>query len=1228
MCPSHDYRECRSHRARTSHTLLTVSGSILVAGLLIAAQAWAASEPILSALTGDSGIIDNFGWSVASAGDMNGDGYPDLIVGAQYYNGHQGRAYVYYGGPDGYGAPALVLTGEGTGSWFGYSVASAGDVNGDGYDDVIVGAYGYNASQGRAYVYFGGPGADSTADLVLTGDAPGDDFGYSVSSAGEVNGDGYDDVVVGAYGQDRAYVYYGGPGMDNVADWVLTPPGTGEWFGYSVAAAGDMNNDGHPDVIVGAPNYNSAQGRAYVFYGGAADTSADLYLTGETIGDEFGWSVSSAGDWNGDGHPDVIVGAEGYNANQGRAYVYYGGPAVDATADKVLTGEAMGDYFGWSVSSAGDVNGDHYADVIVGAWSAGSGYGRAYVYDGGPAADTTADLVLTGQQSGDFFGTSVSSAGDVNRDGYGDVIVGAPYLDAAQGRAYVESLIPYQVTSPNGGEQWVAGRTASVRWLGANSADVWVSFDAGASYSLIASDVGGNLINDYPITAPASATRTALVRVSESGVPVTRLTSDVSDSLFTIAEPVTPPPAAQREQMAFTGAADQDSLGGAVQDAGDVNGDSYPDLIVGAEGYNANQGRAYVYYGGPGADGVPDLILTGEATGDLFGASVSSAGDVNGDGYADVIVGARGYNAGQGRAYVYYGGPGADAVPDLVLTGEAPGDDFGVSVSSAGDVNGDGYADLIVGADGYGSGRGRSYLYFGGPGADSAADAILTGGAPGDDFGVSASSAGDVNGDGFADVIVGADGYNANQGRAYVYYAGAGADTVADLVLTGENRGDHFGRSVSPAGDVNGDGYADVIVGAYGGGGGRGRAYVYHGGPDADTAADAVLTGEAAGDDFGVSVSSAGDVNGDGYADVIVGAEQYNSSQGRAYVYYGGPGADAVADQILTGETTGDRFGHSVSSAGDADRNGFAEVLVGAPSHNGGGTDRGQAALFDFNRYFLTAPNGGETWNVGATKTVAWTGAEPADLWLSSDGGKTYGLLGSHVGGSQSNLVTLLVPHSPSRFSRVKVTPSNSAVTGSDASDSTFTIQTSVALLAMLAAPAPGARTGAVVSWRTNPGPADLAGYRLDRSTGSGVWQTLVSLTRDTTYTDGTAPAAAWYRLYSVDGLGEQLMLGEASLHPGKPLAAWPTPYRGGKLTVSFATANALGGGRAPATVSLYDVRGRLVRRIAQGRYGAGYQTAEWDGLDARGRRVPAGIYFLRAESAGQTKTLKLTVLR
>jgi hypothetical protein len=516
------------------------------------------------------------------------------------------------------------------------------------------------------------------------------------------------------------------------------------------------------------------------------------------------------------------------------------------------------------------------------------------------------------------------------------------------------------------------------------------------------------------------------------------------------------------------------------------------------------------------------------------------------------------------------------------------------------------------------------------------ADLTLTGAAPVDFLGYSVSGAGDVNGDGYGDVIVGAyanDAGGANAGVAHVYYGGPGADAVADLTLTGAAAGDQLGISVSDAGDVNGDGHGDVIVGAYlndAGGVSAGRAYVYHGGPGAGAVADLTLTGAAAGDFFGYSVSGAGDVNGDGYGDVIVGAYQNNaggSTAGRAYVYYGGPGADAVADLTLTGAAALDQFGNSVSGAGDVNGDGHGDVIVGAYLNDAGGVNAGRAYVYDCNRYFVTAPNGGETWNVGATKTISWLGAEPADVWLSSDGGNSHQLVESGVGGAATNALTVRVPHTPTKFARIKLTPADVAIGGFDRSDSLFTIQTSVALLAMLAAPLPGG--GASITWATNPGPEDLSGYRLERSAaGSAGWSTLIALTRETSATDPQGGPGTQYRLFAVNGFGEELWLGEAGLRPLAPLAAWPLPYRGGNLTISFATFGGLGGGPGSADVSVFDVSGRLVRRIARGSYGAGYQVVSWDGKDEQGKKASSGIYFLKAKSAGEVRTFKLAVTR
>ena len=829
---------------------------------------------------------DDFGYSVASAGDVNGDGFDDVVVGA-YQNdaggANAGRAYIYFGGVTVDNFPDVVFTGAAAGDNFGMSVSSAGDVNGDGYADVMIGAYHNDAggsNAGRAYIYFGGAAMDTTADVVLTGAAATDFFGYSVSTAGDVNGDGYSDVIVGAYCNDaagsnagRAYLYFGGALIDDVADVTLTGEAATDNFGYSVSGAGDVNGDGYSDVIVGAYGNDAGGlncGRAYVFFGGATmDETADVTLTGAAASDYFGSCVSAAGDVNGDGYDDIVVGAYGNDAagsNAGAAYVYLGGASMNNVADVMLTGVAASDNFGNSVGGC-DINGDGYSDVIVGAYGNDAGgvtAGRAYVYCGGAVMDNTADVVFTGAAANDCFGNSVSRAGDVNGDGYDDLIVGAPYnagggTDAGRAYLYLNSL-----TGSDLPDDFFTGAAES-DFFGRQVAS--------------AGDVNADGFDDIVIGASQNGANAGKAYIYFGG-----------------------PEMDQTADIVLTGEASGDLFGYSVSGAGDLNADGFDDVIVGAYHNDAggvDAGRAYIYYGGASMDATPDIVLTGAVAGDYFGCSVALAGDVNGDGHSDVIVGAYGNDAAgdfAGQAYIFYGGPLMDQAADVIFTGEAPNDMFGRAVACAGDVNGDGYSDVIVGAYGNDAGgayAGRAYLFFGGPLMDETVDVVFTGAAAGDYFGAFLASAGDVNGDGYADVVVGAE-YNdvagEDAGIAYIYFGGASMDSTADITLTGAAAGEVFGCSVAGA-DVNGDGYSDVIVGSREDlviGTAAGRADVYFGGAIMDGKIDVTLTGEAAGDCFGNSVASAGDVNADGCIDVIVAAWKNDAGgvdAGRAYLY-------------------------------------------------------------------------------------------------------------------------------------------------------------------------------------------------------------------------------------------------------------------------------------------------------------------------------------------------------
>ncbi|MCP5062882.1 MAG: T9SS type A sorting domain-containing protein [Ignavibacteriae bacterium] len=390
-----------------------------------------------------------FGYSVSNAGDVNDDGYADVIVGAYGYDS-DGSAYIYFGGNSQSETADIILYGNG-GS-FGFSVSGAGDINNDGFDDVIVGAYSYNSSTGRVYVYYGGNKMDQFYDIVLDGGDTIDRFGRSVSKAGDVNGDGYDDIIVGAHAykeyKGRAFIYFGNNNMDDIADVTMIGEVNSYEFGYSVSNAGDVNNDGYDDVIVGAHEAYSSYGAAYLYLGGNfMNDSIDAIMIGEEKGGLFGRSVSGAGDVNNDGFSDVIIGAASHDfyTGSGRAYIYYGGIKLyyagikrKKVADITLMGDGDDTSFGFSVSNAGDVNGDGYDDVIVGAFGYNTSVEAAYIYYGGRTLDSSADVILKGEVDNSNFGYSVSSAGDVNKDGYDDVIIGASQYPP-NGKAYIYS---------------------------------------------------------------------------------------------------------------------------------------------------------------------------------------------------------------------------------------------------------------------------------------------------------------------------------------------------------------------------------------------------------------------------------------------------------------------------------------------------------------------------------------------------------------------------------------------------------------------------------------------------------------------------------------------------------------------------------------------------------------------------------------------------------------------
>lgn len=410
---------------------------------------------------GDQQSENGTGYAVSNAGDVNGDGFDDVIVGAPYYTQtvySEGVAYLFYGDAGGVSPdPVWTVGGGQKGSRFGASVSTAGDVNDDGFDDVIIGAYRYNTEatgqreEGRAYLFYGSStGLSTNPDWKLDGDQANANFGIAVSNAGDVNGDGYDDVIIGASGYSndegkvgKAYVFLGFGEGTTTLFWSVEGDQTGAKFGESVSTAGDVNNDGYADIIVGAPRYDGAEGdegAAFVYYGSnksSIDPEPGWSVVMDQAGAQFGTTVSTAGDVNGDGYADIIVGAPAYTVTvpfEGAAFVFHNSDnGLSATPNWQVGGGQSRGQFGASVSPAGDVNGDGYFDILIGAplYSRDTEHpaqeGAAFVFAGGAAGPrTTVYWSSNGGKAGTKFGASVSTAGDVNNDGYDDVIIGAP----------------------------------------------------------------------------------------------------------------------------------------------------------------------------------------------------------------------------------------------------------------------------------------------------------------------------------------------------------------------------------------------------------------------------------------------------------------------------------------------------------------------------------------------------------------------------------------------------------------------------------------------------------------------------------------------------------------------------------------------------------------------------------------------------------------------------------
>ncbi len=951
-------------------------------------------------------ILGEAGSSIASVGDIDGDGLSDLIIGAPKVSGvpsSSGAAFVVCGSresepvrPEWSGKRDFRISGKSLYGYEGTSVSAAGDVNGDGLMDFLVGAPGGGRTDvsgtGSCYLVFGGGdfrdvslASLGSRGVRIDGIDPLDRLGASVSGIGDFNGDAFSDFVIGARTADaggrkdagEAYIIFGDAdfGPVNLADLGtrgVRIPGlvTEGWLGACVAGAGDVNGDGLADVVLGAPyatdDTGTKSGVCYVILGSRVPEPIELSslgnrgyrISGTVAGSALGMGVSGAGDVNGDGLSDVILGAPGFRTIGGSAIVLFGGSSSSSlslsdlgTSGFVIRDSSfVGSFFahepflGRSVAGAGDLNGDGLGDVLVAAPNAfsdgSSGIGVCYVVYG-KAATAEVDVVNLGTSgyaipalsTTQGCGKGLCGAGDANGDGSPDIALGTPIGSAAfyfgscsvlLGIEELPSSSIYRFHARAGdafpmGAGSLAGDTRNTSAEGR----CWIDFPDGEGPGLDGASlqtVGLHRLNVAPVIPSASSTAKVAWSIA---------TNRVNYSSTTISFRYTDEEISRIDESSlalFRG----DSLSGPwtiLSSAQELNANA--NLIRAVtpklEGY-------YVLGGTPskpippvpdrpkpiapiilegGDEGFAGFRINGAASSDYAG-NVSAAGDVNGDGLADLLVGAVGADP-RGR-------PGAGVT--FVVFGKE--DEETVDLSA---VEGGGFRILGAHAD------------------DSSGSAVC--------------AAGDVNGDGLGDIVIGVPGEDGDQavdaGAAYVVF-GKRDDADVDLAqledggfrMAGISTGDFAGGGVSGAGDVNGDGLSDLIVGAPSAG--RGECYVIFGKADAAPVLLRALgssgfrittpNGESG---TGNHVSGAGDVNGDGLGDVIVYTLATSSDApgpgGAASIIFGK--ADSADVNLGALDSNGFKIkrvnlsnsrGGAVAGAGDSDGDGRMDLLVGSPT--------------------------------------------------------------------------------------------------------------------------------------------------------------------------------------------------------------------------------------------------------------------------------------------------------
>ena len=931
---------------------------------------------------------DNFGSAISSLGDIDGDGVPDIAVGARSDHvgsiSDAGSVYIVLLNSDLTAKsthnithlPSAGLT-LGDDDELGFAVASTGDVNGDGIPDLLFGMRKDDTGgNNRGAVYAASLNRDHTLNYVTkisddTGafePAPSDLTGTSIANIGDLNRDGIDDIVLGAptdlsqTGSGSVHVVFmGTTGPYHTTTISNNTNGgpllnAGDRFGHSVALIGDVDGDGTQDIAVGSYNQNNTGATNPVrdetvhilFMRPDGTAKSSIALSNSTNGaprtDQtgfFGYSIAGIGDINNDGIPDIAVGspdrnllfdppAPGIGAAPGRVFILRlnsdgtvsGSDVISGGAD---IGAANNSMFGASIAAIGDVDGDRSPDLAVGAPGSSSDTGSVYVLlmDANGRSVKTGGIIqvsYVGATAGSLLGASVASLGDIDDDGTPDIAIGVPG-QVPDGGSESHGAILVALLRDTGNPKYTLVLDANNPRPGADPV-----IQAGDGFGSSVTSLGDPNNDGIPDIA-VGAFRDDTAQGTDAGsfhvlyldaTPVTTVSDDPYVSSY-------------RTVTEYQGIQDLrqgDRFGAAVSGLGDIDGDDRPDIVVGTPGKGSdNSGSIYVIRmnsnGSP--KGVTQITPTIVEADDRLGAAVAGIGNIDSVRGTDIAVGAPnddtgGENRGAVHILLMQGNVrsvhsrvtiahGTTASPDLVLENGAR---FGTSVASIGDMDHNGVPDIAIGAASTSSsapndGKGAVYVMF----LDSSANVVHTsiisnntGGGPdladNDAFGYSIANIGDMDGNGVQDLAVGAplddESGDGNSGAVYILFMKPDGTAYNYTKLYAKTNGapddllsgDRFGESVTSLGDINGDGTPDIAVGAREAGNkDLGRVYILTLNSDGTASSVQIAANEfldededvSRGDDFdlGRSVSGIGDLNGDGRTEIVTGAPRYST---------------------------------------------------------------------------------------------------------------------------------------------------------------------------------------------------------------------------------------------------------------------------------------------------------------------------------------------------------------